>query len=87
MIYDKGAFELPCKGIITLSDFETSKEIVFDGFDKKTREQFSSLKKKIHNKTLKIFSMAKSDVIEIETSSSTADTLLQYFSLRERRLR
>ena len=86
-IYDKGAFELPFKGIITLSDFETSKEIVFDGFNKKTREQFSSLKKKIHNKTLKIFSMAKSDVIEIETSSSTADTLLQYFSLRERRLR
>ncbi len=87
MIYDKGAFELPFKGIITLSDFETSKEIVFDGFDKKTRQQFFGLKKRIHSKTLEIFSRAKSDVIEIETSASTADTLLQYFSLRERRLR
>ncbi|MCP4673096.1 MAG: DUF58 domain-containing protein, partial [Desulfobacula sp.] len=86
-IYDKGAFDLPYKGIITLSDFETSKEIVFDGFNKKTRQQFAGLKKKIHGKTLKIFSMAKSDVIEIETSVSVADTLLLYFNLRERRLR
>jgi hypothetical protein len=34
-----------------------------------------------------IFSKAKSDVIEIETSSSISDTLLQYFKFRERRLR
>jgi uncharacterized protein (DUF58 family) len=87
MIYDKGAFKLPSSGIITLSDFETSREIVFDGFNKKTREEFLSIKKKIHNKTLAIFSRAKSDVIELKTSSSVSDTLLQYFKLRERRLR
>jgi uncharacterized protein (DUF58 family) len=87
MIYDKGAFNLPYKGIITLSDFETSREIVFDGFNKKTREEFLNIKKKIHNKTLAVFSMAKSDVIELKTSSSVSDTLLQYFKLRERRLR
>ncbi len=87
MIYDKGAFNLPYKGIITLSDFETSREIVFDGFNKKTREEFLNIKKKIHNKTLAVFSRAKSDVIEVKTSSSVSDTLLQYFKLRERRLR
>jgi len=87
MIYDKGALKLPFKGIITLSDFETSKEVVFDGFNKQTRKHFASLKKQIHNKTLKIFSKAKSDVLEIDTSSSTADTLFKYFCMRERRLR
>ena len=87
MIYDKGAFELPYKGIITLSDFETLREIVFDGFNKKNREEFLSIKKKIHKKTLAVFSRAKSDVIELKTSSSVSDTLLQYFKLRERRLR
>ena len=86
MIYDKGALKLPVKGIITLSDFETSKEMVFDGFNKKIRKEFLSLKKQNHNKTLDIFSKAKSDVIELETSTSVADTLLQYFKLRERRI-
>jgi uncharacterized protein (DUF58 family) len=87
MIYDKGAFKIPVKGIITLSDFETSKEMVFDGFNKKSKEEFSALKRKIHNKALDIFTKAKSDVIELETSASVSDTLLQYFKLRERRLR
>ncbi len=87
MIYDKGAFKLPFKGIITLSDFETSKEIVFDGFNKRTKKEFSALKNRVHNKALTNFLKAKSDVIEIETSASVSDTLLQYFNLRERRLR
>ncbi len=87
MIYDKGAFELPFKGIITLSDFETSNEIIFDGFNKKTQKKFLTLKKRIHKQALSVFLKAKSDVIEIETSASVSDTLLQYFKLRERRLR
>ena len=87
MIYDKGVFELPLKGIITLSDFETSKEIVFDGFNKKIREEFRSKKLSHHKKTLRIFSKAKSDVIELETGASVSDTLLQYFRFRERRLK
>lgn len=87
MIYDKGAFELPFKGIVTLSDFETGKEIVFDGFNKKTFEKFRSIKEVDYRKTLDIFSKAKSDVIELETGASVSDTLSQYFRFRERRLK
>ncbi|MCD4678204.1 MAG: DUF58 domain-containing protein [Desulfobacula sp.] len=87
MIYDKGAFKLPLKGIVTLCDFETSRELVFDGFNKKTREEFTSIRQTDHKKTLNLFSKAKSDVIELETSVSVSDTLLQYFRLREARLR
>ena len=87
MIYDKGAFHLPLKGIITLSDFETSKELVFDGFNKKVREEFTAGKRSHYKKTLNIFSKAQSDVIELEAGASVSDTLLQYFRFRERRLR
>jgi uncharacterized protein (DUF58 family) len=87
MIYDKGASSLPLNAMITLSDFETSKEMVVDGFNKKTRKAFTALKEASRGKTLTIFSRARSDVIELETSASVSDTLLQYFRLRERRLR
>lgn len=86
-IYDKGAFKLPGKGIITLSDFETGRQIMFDAFNKKTQKAFTSIKQTGHNQTLGLFSKAKSDVIELETSASVSDTLLQYFRFRERRLR
>ncbi|MBU1698099.1 MAG: DUF58 domain-containing protein [Proteobacteria bacterium] len=86
-IYDKGAFKLPGKGIITLSDFETGRQIMFDAFNKKTQKEFTSIKQTAHKQTLGLFSKAKSDVIELETSASVSDTLLQYFRFRERRLR
>jgi len=86
-IYDKGAFKLPGKGIITLSDFETGRQIMFDAFNKKTQKEFTSIKQTAHKQTLGLFSKAKSDVVELETSASVSDTLLQYFRFRERRLR
>lgn len=87
MIYDKGAFKLPVKGIITLSDFETSKQIVFDGFNKTIQKEFRLKNLSHYRKTLDIFSRAKSDVIELELSASVSDTLLKYFRSRERRMR
>ncbi len=87
IIYDKGSFKLPKKGIIAMSDFETGKQIVFDAFNKKTRKEFTSIKQKTHKTTMDLFAMAKSDVIELETSASVADTLLHYFRFRERRFR
>jgi uncharacterized protein (DUF58 family) len=76
-IYDKGAFKLPGKGIITLSDFETGRQIMFDAFNKKTQKEFTSIKQTAHNQTMGLFSKAKSDVIELETSASVSDTLLK----------
>jgi uncharacterized protein (DUF58 family) len=87
MIYDKGAFKLPGKGIFTLCDFESKRQILFDAFNKKTQQEFLSIKQTGHKKTLNNFLRAKSDVIELETSASVSDTLLQYFRFRERRLR
>lgn len=87
MIYDKGAFHLPLKGIVTLSDFETGEDLIFDAFNKKTRDEFTRRKSADHKKALSIFSRAQSDVIELENGASVSDTLLKYFRFRERRLR
>ena len=87
MIYDNRGFDLPLKGIITLSDFETGKEIVLDGSNKKTRKAFREKNISHHKRTLDIFSRAKSDVIELEAGASVSDTLQQYFRFTEKRFR
>ncbi|OGR26673.1 MAG: hypothetical protein A2277_10690 [Desulfobacterales bacterium RIFOXYA12_FULL_46_15] len=87
MIYDKGGFQLPFKGIVTLSDFETSRQITLDGFSKKTKNEFTDAREAARKKTLDIFSKARSDVIELETGALVSDTLQKYFRQRERRNR
>ncbi len=87
MIVDPGSAQLPAKGIITLSDFETGQELVFDGFNKQVRKQFSTIKTSHLQQTKDLFLKAKSDVIELSTQASVSDTLLQYFRFRERRYR
>ena len=87
MIYDKGGFELPFKGIVTLSDFETSRQMVLDGFSKETKKEFTAAREAACKRTLGVFSKARSDVIELETGASVSDTLQKYFRQRERRIR
>ncbi len=87
MIYDKGGFELPFKGIVTLSDFETSRQAVLDGFSKETRKAFRAVREADRKQTLGIFAQARTDMIELETGASVSDTLQQYFRKRERRIR
>lgn len=87
MIHDQGSTRLPTKGIISLVDFETGESRLFDAFDLKVREQFLSIKKMRYKTAFDQFRRAKSDLIELDTSASVSDTLLQYFKLRERRFR
>lgn len=87
IIHDTGGFRLPAKGIITLSDFESGQQVILDGFSKKIQEKFTAVKKSSHNTTWSIFSQAKSDCIDMGTHVSVSDTLLRYFTMRERRFR
>ncbi|MCP3943284.1 MAG: DUF58 domain-containing protein [Desulfobacteraceae bacterium] len=86
-IYDEGAFNLPWKGIVRFSDFETGLSLVFDAFNRKTKDKFFQEKQRSYQETLDIFSKAKTDLINLKTSDSISDTLTQYFRLRERRFR
>ncbi len=87
MIYDPGSFSLPARGIITLSDFETGKELVVDSSSRRTKERFSKVRSSHFDRTHDCFLKAKSDVIELDTSASVSEALLQYFRFRERRMR
>jgi len=87
LIKDKGDYHLPSKGVVTLSDFETGQVMVFDAADRKTRQYFEAVKKKEGEKTQMLFSKAKSDMIELQTSDSVSDTLSAYFRYRERQNR
>ncbi len=86
-IYDPGAFELPVKGMVRFTDFETQKSLILDGFHKKTRQAFSRIKQEIHQNAGQVFSRAKTDLVELSTQDSVSDTLTRYFRLRERRFR
>jgi uncharacterized protein (DUF58 family) len=86
-IFDTGSFQLPAKGMVTLTDFETGQTMIFDAFHQKTRDNFLRAREAEHRKTRDVFSLAKSDLIQLETGASVSDTLSRYFRLRERRLR
>jgi len=86
-IYDEGAFHLPAKGIVRFSDFETGQTLVFDAYNRKTKDKFFKAKQTRHMETQALFSKAKTDLIDLKTSDSISDTLTQYFRLRERRFR
>ena len=86
-IFDPGAFDLPQKGMVRFTDFETQKSLIFDAFHKKTRQEFSRVKNEIHDQVQGIFSKAKTDLVEMSTQDSVSDTLTRYFRLRERRFR
>lgn len=87
MIHDPGSADLPDKGIVTFVDYETGQEEIFDAFDFGTKKKYSSIRRLHHKTVVELFKKAKSDLIELETSASVSDTLLQYFRLRERRFR
>lgn len=87
MIYDQGGFELPFKGIVTLSDLENKDQIVVDGFSQKVKTEYKKKRELQRKQTLDLFSKARSDVIELETGASVSETLQTYFRQRERRIR
>lgn len=87
MIIDPGSKTLPRKGIVTLVDYETGRELTFDGFNKTVQRDFAKIKTEHVGHTQEIFLKAKSDVIPLFTDDSVSDTLLKYFKQREKRFR
>ncbi len=80
MLSDKGEFKLPEKGIVTLSDFESPENsITLDAYSKTTQKIYFDHKTKEYQDSLHRLSRAKSDVIEITTESSVAESLSKYF--------
>ncbi|MBF0210441.1 MAG: DUF58 domain-containing protein [Desulfamplus sp.] len=87
IIYDKGEFELPEAGIVSMRCFETGDNILIDAGDRASKERYFKLRQSYHNQIIDRFKSAKVDSVEISTEHSVADTLIKYFKYREKRMR
>lgn len=87
LLSDDGDFELPNRGIVTLSCFETGETVLLDASDKETRTLYRNRKYARHGIILETLKKNKVDCIELKTDDSVSDTLQLYFRRRERRMR
>lgn len=85
VLYDKGEFFLPEKGIVSMKSFETHKKITLDASHGPTRKFYEKQKRDQYNNVLNNFKMASVDYIEMGTDLSISDTLSGYFRYREKR--
>ncbi|MBF0259547.1 MAG: DUF58 domain-containing protein [Desulfamplus sp.] len=87
IVSDKGEFELPFGGIVSITCFETGQNMVVDASSKQVRDRYFSQRQDYYNKIIDRLKSARVDSVDISTDSVVADTLIQYFRYREKRLR
>ncbi|MBF0235422.1 MAG: DUF58 domain-containing protein [Desulfamplus sp.] len=87
IVSDKGEFELPSGGIVSITCFETGQNMVVDASSKQVRDRYFSQRHDYYNKIIDRLKSARVDSVDISTDSVVADTLIQYFRYREKRLR
>ncbi|MBF0301933.1 MAG: DUF58 domain-containing protein [Desulfamplus sp.] len=87
IISDKGEFELPSAGIVSMTCFETGQNILIDAGNKIVRELYLKQRQSYHSQIIDRLKSARVDSVEVSTEHSVADTLIQYFRYREKRMR
>ncbi len=84
-VFDDGAFQLPCAGIVRVKDFETGQTMLLDAGSKKMRQWYTDARHRRHVQTQNLFSKARVDLVDVTTQDSVSDVLTRYFRLRESR--
>lgn len=87
VLYDKGDFKLPEKGLVPMTCFETGNTILLDAGNKKTRQAYSAKKRRLYNTILENLKKSSVDFMALGTHMSVADVLTRYFRNREKRIR
>ena len=87
MVTDPGEFRLPGGGIVAFQDLETGAMRFLDASDRTTRERFQASRQAVHEQILQTHKTMDMDCIEMTTDGDSADALVRYFRLRERRRR
>ncbi len=87
IISDKGEFELPSSGIVSMTCFETGQNTLIDAGNSVIRELYLKKRQLYHSQIIENLKSARVDAIEISTEYSVADTLIKYFRYREKRVR
>jgi len=86
-ITDPREKELPDVGFLELMDAETGEMILIDTHDPKVRKTYKHLGFQQRAERTKQFRQMKADTINIETDKSCVDSLVQFFKLRENKIR
>ena len=86
MIHDPLDFHLPDAGIVHAVDPESKETVIWDCFDKASRNRFERAAKANLNQCQADLRAAGVDIVECSTDASPVDALFRFFRLRERRL-
>ncbi|MGD0060256.1 MAG: DUF58 domain-containing protein [Verrucomicrobiia bacterium] len=78
--------ELPAVGLIELRDAETGERALVDTFDRRVREGFAAKARERLEALRRLLRSASVDQVEIRSDADYVLPLIQFFSMRERRI-
>ncbi|MGA2603979.1 MAG: DUF58 domain-containing protein [Verrucomicrobiia bacterium] len=78
--------ELPAVGLVELRDAETGERALVDTFDRKVREEFAAKARERLEALRRLLRSASVDQVEIRSDADYVLPLIQFFSMRERRI-
>jgi len=87
IISDKGEFNLPERGIISMTCFETGREFLADAGNPSVRAHYAAQKKSHYSTVINNLKSSKIDYMDMPAHHSVSDTLTRYFKYREKRMR
>ncbi len=86
-ITDPAEIELPNAGIVMVHDAETGLPYTIDTSDRSVVESYKAKTKKMTEARKEVFRSVKVDNIDVKTDESYIEPLINFFKMRERRLR
>lgn len=78
--------ELPAIGLVELRDAETGERALVDTFNRKVREEFAAKARERLEALRRLLRSASVDQVEIRSNADYVPPLIQFFSMRERRI-
>ena len=78
--------ELPAVGLLELRDAETGERALVDTFDRRVRERFATKARERLEGLRRLLRSASVDQVEIRSDADYVLPLIQFFSMRERRI-
>jgi uncharacterized protein (DUF58 family) len=78
--------DLPAVGLLELCDAETGERALVDTFDRKVREEFAAKARERQETLRRLLRSASVDQVEIRSDADYVLPLIQFFSMRERRI-
>jgi uncharacterized protein (DUF58 family) len=78
---------MPAVGLLEVEDAETGQRLILDTSSRRVREEYALAAEKRRQTIGQLLRAARIDLIEVSTDGGHLDALIQFFRLRERRLR